>query len=207
MKKEDLLVLLDPGHGSNTAGKRSPDGLIQEWDYARKLVAAIQNRLTELGVKSKNIHPEDEEIGGQSHDLNIRTSRANTIYTSTKLKTIFISVHLNAKGMGNWENARGWSAYTSKGITRGDELANCLYRAADNILWNKGIKVRKDFSDGDPDYEADYYVLKHTIMPAVLTENCFMDNKEDCKWLNSVEGFLTLVDIHVEGILTYINSH
>ena len=34
-------------------------------------------------------------------------------------------------------------------------------------------KIRKDNSDGDPDKEYNFYILKHTQCPAVLTENFF----------------------------------
>ena len=35
--------------------------------------------------------------------------------------------------------------------------------------------MRKDTSDGDPDKEANFYVLVHTSMPAILSENFFYD--------------------------------
>jgi len=68
-------------------------------------------------------------------------------------------------------NASGWEIYTSKGNTKADKLATCIYNAAKNNL--KGKKLRTDFSDGDADKEADFYVLTHTKCPAVLTENFF----------------------------------
>ena len=39
--------------------------------------------------------------------------------------------------------------------------------------------IRTDTSDGDRDMESNFYVLKHTSCPAVLTENFFQDNKSD----------------------------
>ena len=35
MKTPTLLI--DNGHGKNTAGKRSPDGRLMEWEFARKV--------------------------------------------------------------------------------------------------------------------------------------------------------------------------
>ena len=70
---------------------------------------------------------------------------------------------------------------------------------------NWGQKIRKDSSDGDPDYESNFYVLKNTNMPAVLTENFFMDCKEECKWLMTEEAKDICAKIHVEGIKKYIN--
>jgi len=101
-------------------------------------------------------------------------------------------------------NATGWSAYTSVGVTAADKLAECLYDAAKKNL--KGKKLRTDFTDKDSDLESDFYVLKHTNCPAVLTENFFQDNKDDVKFLTSDEGFHAIVRLHVEGILKYIED-
>jgi len=68
-------------------------------------------------------------------------------------------------------NATGWSAYTSVGITSSDKLAECLYNAAKKNLSDK--KLRTDYSDKDSDIESNFYILKHTLCPAVLTENFF----------------------------------
>ena len=183
MNKRDLLVLLDCGHGSNTPGKRSPDSKLKEWAY---------------------IHPEPNELGTTSKDLSLRAARANTFCRDTTKKCILISIHVNAAGNGDWKNATGWSAYTTKGVTKSDTLAECLYDAAEEVLTPLNKKIRKDTTDGDRDYEENFYVLKHTLMPAVLTENFFMDNKEDCEWLLSPKGKLAIADIHVKGILKYV---
>ena len=57
-----------------------------------------------------------------------------------------------------------------------------------------------DLTDGDPDQEAAFYLLRHTSCPAVLTENLFMDNHADCDFLLSKEGQQSFVDLHVDGI-------
>lgn len=41
---------------------------------------------------------------------------------------ILISIHTNAAGRGDrWYDATGWCAYTTRGDTRADALATCLY--------------------------------------------------------------------------------
>ena len=47
---------------------------------------------------------------------------------------------------------------------------------------------------------------RHTSCPAVLTENLFMDNHEDCDFLLSPEGQQSLVDLHVDGIISHLDS-
>jgi N-acetylmuramoyl-L-alanine amidase len=115
-----------------------------------------------------------------------------------------ISVHSNAKGNGTaWENAKGWEAYTTRGKTKSDILADFLYKRADSNL--KGRKIREDWTDGDRDKEADFYMIKKSYCPAVLTENFFYDNKDDLEYLTSEEGVHGVVRLLVEGIIDFID--
>lgn len=61
-------------------------------------------------------------------------------------------------------------------------------------------------SDGDPDWEEGFYILRKTVCPAVLTENFFQDNKNDVEYLLSAEGRSAIVATHVNGIVNYINA-
>lgn len=66
-------------------------------------------------------------------------------------------------------NARGWSCYTTRGDTRADALATALYEAARVHL--PGIRLRTDFTDGDPDLGAEFYILRNTACAVVLSES------------------------------------
>jgi N-acetylmuramoyl-L-alanine amidase len=63
--------------------------------------------------------------------------------------------------------------------------------------------MRWDLTDGDKDKKANFYVLKHTNMPAILTENFFFffDNKLEGKLMMSEEGQDLLAQSHVNAIL------
>ena len=61
-------------------------------------------------------------------------------------------------------------------------------------------------TDADPDQEADFYLLRHTLAPAVLVENLFMDNPADCAFLLCPEGQQAIVNLHVDGIVRYLSA-
>ena len=69
-----------------------------------------------------------------------------------------------------------------------------------------GHKIWADFADGNPDFEAPFYLLKYTYAAAVLTENGFMDSEVSLSFLESEEGKKAIVALHVEGIVNYING-
>lgn len=192
-----MKILLDNGHGENTAGKRSPDGLLREYKYAREIAEAIERELRTKGYDAERIVPETIDIS-----LTERVRRVNDICDRLGASNvILISIHCNAARNGRWTSARGWSAYTSKGETKSDELATMLYiEAAHNFA---GQTLRKDFSDGDPDWEESFSILQKTKCPAVLTENFFMDNKQDVSYLLSLEGRTQIVKTHVDAIIKY----
>ena len=195
-----MKILLDNGHGIDTPGKRSPDGHFREYAYNRYLAFLIRERLLALDLDAQLVVPEREDIS-----LKERCRRVNAICRQLGSdQVILLSIHVNAAGNGqNWLDARGWSCFTTRGKTKADVLATCLYEAAKNHL--TGMKIRTDFSDGDPDIEKDFYIIRHTSCPAVLTENLFMDNREDVAFLESEEGARAIVNLHVDGILQYIS--
>ena len=200
---KNIHVILDNGHGEDTAGKRSPDGKLREYAWAREIVKKIKSELDNLGIANTVLVPETKDIS-----LSERVQRANKIHTEQHKKgkvVILLSIHCNAAGNGEWKNARGWSAWTSRGVTKSDDVAYCLYVAAHEILDPKGIKIREDMSDGDPDWESNFYIVYKSSMPSVLTENFFQDNKEDVKYLLSEEGKNDCVRIHVLGIQKYLD--
>ena len=204
-----FVVLLDNGHGSNTAGKRSPklsDGRqLLEYKWCRNTVAALARKLDKLGVEYKIVTPETTDIS-----LSTRVSRVNKYAAEAKKNgktAVFISVHVNALGMGDkWMNAQGWSTWTTKGVTKADPFAQCICDEAKPYLEARGLKMREDKSDGDSDYEANYYVLANTNCPATLSENFFMDNEKDCKFLLTPESNEICAEIHARGIVKYIKS-
>lgn len=211
-----MIILIDNGHGENTQfnGKFSPylsdvevgeefvtKNRFREWKYTRIIANLIVDVLISMGYDARLVVPEDKDVS-----LSERIRRVNTICNKEGAgNVLLISVHSNAKGDGSaWQDAKGWEAYTTRGETESDKLADFLYKKADVNI--KGRKIREDWSDGDRDKEADFYMIKKSYCPAVLTENFFYDNKDDLRYLTSDEGIHNVVRLHVEGIIDFIES-
>ena len=199
------IIILGTAHLKSTPGKRSPDGKFREYKYSREICLEIKSILESYGYKVF-IDIEDEDLKlTQSQELVKRCKIVNDLHKKYK-NCIYISIHVNAASNGVWSNATGWEIYTTKGTTEADKLATCIYEQASKNF-NKTQKLRSDFSDGDPDREAEFYVLKHTSCPAVLSENFFQDNKKDVEYLLSDLGRHQIVRLHIEGILKYIKDN
>jgi len=190
-----MIVLLDNGHGGlingiyQTPGKRSPiwnDGSqLFEGEFNRAIVNGIIEDLTRLRIPYVNIASEYRDV-----TLETRVNRANK-YGSQNC--FYLSVHSNAGG------GHGSEVYTSSGNTKSDKIATIFGEEFKREFPNR--RLRTDFSDGDLDKEKNFYVLKNTKMPAILTENFFMDNEEECKsLLMTREGRAKIIKYHVETI-------
>ena len=200
-KRSKYLWILDPGHGGmidgeyQTAGKRSPrfadNTVLYEGELNRALAARIDQSCKAAGIDSLILVPEDEDIS-----LKERVRRANELYKVDK-RAVYLSIHANAFG-DDWNKAHGWSCYTSKGETRSDEIATIFYRMMAAEFPER--RMRKDNTDGDPDKEADFYVLRKTHMPAILTENFFMTNGEEAAMLMREDIRDRIADAHMDAI-------
>lgn len=197
-------IILGTAHLKCTPGKCSPDKRLKEYAYSRKVCKSIKRALEEKGYTVFIDIESDDLKMTQSQELAYRCNLVNKLQKKYK-NCIYVSIHVNAAGAdGNWHSATGWEAYTSVGITSADRLATCLYNSAKINL--EGKKLRTDYSDKDPDKEANFYILKHTSCPAVLTENFFQDNKNDVDFLLSEEGFNKITQTHIDGIIDYIKD-
>jgi N-acetylmuramoyl-L-alanine amidase len=175
-----MKIILDPAHGIETPGKRSPDGRFREYKWSREMVSRICNELKENNIDCDLTVNDDFEPG-----LKERVRITNKLSSEVNDDAIFVSIHCNAAGDGTeWMNARGFSIWTSRGKTKADEYAEIIYNEFDKSF--PDIPIRSDFSDGDPDYESNFAVLMCRV-PAVLLEVLFQDNKKDVEILESEE--------------------
>ena len=193
-----IKVILDPAHAKLVKGKRSPDNRIEEWNWSREILGEIETRLDEIGIPHERTSYSSEDSGDEI-GLTTRCKRANAIAKSSEFPCIFVSMHINAAGNGEWKNARGWSVFVSpNSSSKSRMLADLMANSAKN----RSISVRQ------PDHVHSYWtanftVLTKTSMPAVLVENLFMDNKADVEILESKEGKERLRETIIEAICLY----
>ena len=169
------LVILDNGHGIDTPGKRSPiwsnNTQLFEWKFNRDIVDSIIGYLQVANISYVKLIEESQDIS-----LKERVDRINTIYKENKdkYKVYLISIHGNAAD--NAPTANGIEVFTSIGETKSDTIAEVFYSKLKNLGW----KMRPNRSNKGGK-EENFYILKNSHCPAVLTENGFYTNEEECK--------------------------
>ena len=168
-----MRVVIDPGH----AGRNIDPGAVnkttglQEADIALSVSRLVEKYLLAVGYEVKLTRTDFEQV--ETDDLSYWTTLANDWGAD-----IFISLHCNS---ATNQKAKGYEVWTSPGNTLGDKLATCVYgQIATEFPDRAG---RADYSDGDPDKEARFYVLSYTEAPACLVEMAFISNDEEAAFL------------------------
>ncbi len=176
-------VVLDPGHGVETPGKRSFDGSLLEhefnFDIAKRQKAVLERHGVEVVLTRLNEHdiPLAERVAIAKH------------YNAD----IFVSDHADAYG-STWNSANGYTVYTYTRIDAATtRLAQCVDSAMSEVgsIRNRGIK------------QADFYVLRNTPMPAILIEHGFYTNKVEGPKLKDTNVRQALAVAGAKGILQY----
>lgn len=194
-----MKILIDPGHGIDTPGKRSPDGLFREYLWNRQVADLILEGLLSAGIDAALLVTETNDVS-----LRNRVNRVNTICNRLGASNVLlVSIHANAAGNGSaWMNAKGWSCYTSPGQTESDKVAEFLYKAFEQEFAER--RIRTDYRDGDKDWEENFYILTKAACPAVLLENFFYDNRDECKWLLQEDTKKRVALATSNGIFNYL---
>ncbi len=198
--KQRYLWCLDNGHGKLQAGKRSPiweeeDSKMQffEYEFNRDIVERIIKVLDKKGVAYFDVVPDYKKVGSF---LEERVARVNK--EKSELPKLFVSVHSNAgpAPVGKWVSSsiKGVETWFAHNSTKGKKMAAIFQK---HILAKTGFKNRKLKSTKIK----NLYVLIKTVMPAILTENGFYNNKEEVKELMKDSVRQKVADAHIAAIM------
>jgi len=192
--------LLDPGHGGlidgvyQTAGKRSPvfsDGnVLYEGVFNRD----VAQRIIKL-CESHNIDAIDIVNTNNDKPLRSRVKEANKIHKVAR-NCIYISIHANAWGKGKeFTSPRGIGVYRYYKSKTGEKLADMLQKhlVEKTGFKDRGVKANETW--------ANFYVLRKTHMPAILSENGFMTNLSDATLLLTDDMRQKIAEAHFAMIL------
>lgn len=204
-----MKILLDVGHAKSTIGKWMIDPetgeIFYEYLSNRLIGKKVYDGLKERGIDVIYVVDPDLEY---DTPISERANIANKyVKKYGKDNCLYLSLHSNACGTGKeWNSARGWCIYTTKGETKSDKIATVFYQEAEKVFPQYGMTLRKDMSDGDPDYEANFTVIYKTICPAVLIEAFFFTNKIDQEFLKSEVGQQECANVCIRAIERIIKN-
>lgn len=163
-----MRIVIDAGHGYNTAGKRCPDGSMREWEFNSVVASYVADGLAEYdGVETKFTH---DPTGKTDVALSVRTKTANAWPAD-----ILVSIHANA-ATGTWGSANGIETFVySMSATQSVKLA----KAVQAQLITKTGRRDRGVKAGN------LHMVRESKAPAILVECGFMDNCEEAALLKT----------------------
>lgn len=206
------VVLVERGHAglrngvadpSATPGKESPyiaslGRRIQEEEFNQPVKDFLISELKRCNIHVVDITPTADDIS-----LSARVAKANKVYAEycakygkENVNAVFVSIHFNAyDGTFTGPNPSGFGVYVNTGdsVRNSGKLARYIIEELKNgtSQVNRGLK------------EAAFYVLRNTNMPAVLSENGFMDNPTEALLMVNKEFQKEVAIEHAKGICKY----
>ncbi len=224
---QDILVLIDPGHGGEDPGA------VGRKSYEKRIVLEISKKLKALIDKQPGMRAELTRTGDYYIPLRKRTRIARN-----KKADLFVSIH--ADGFKN-KKARGASVYalsqsgatseTAKwladkenasdlvgGVSLSDKedvVAEVLLDLQMTKVVNESIRFGREVLDelnkigrlhSRRVEQAGFAVLKSPDIPSILIETAYMTNPQDEKLLNNSKHQQKIARAIVSGIQRYFEN-
>ncbi|WP_339230458.1 N-acetylmuramoyl-L-alanine amidase [Oceanobacillus sp. FSL K6-2867] len=174
-----MKLYVDPGHGGSDTGARGNG--INEKDIVLDIALRIRNILL---ADYEDVEVQMSRTNDSSKSLEQRTNEANSWGAD-----YYLSIHCNASN----GSANGYEDYIHSSLS--DSSQTAAYRASlhteitkINSLTNRGKK------------KANFHVLRETSMPALLTENGFIDNTHDANLMKQSSWRENVALGHVNGL-------
>ncbi|MPQ25099.1 N-acetylmuramoyl-L-alanine amidase [Bacillus paralicheniformis] len=171
-------IMIDPGHGGHDSGAAA-NGLKE-----KDLVLTIAKKTKAILEKE--------------YDALVKLTRSTDVYIELADRSTmankwgadyFVSIHINAGGGTGFET---YSFHKLAGSSGTGQKQAAAHKAIFNRVKGKGVKDRGKKS-------ANFSVLRGTKMAAILTENLFIDNKNDAALLKQTSFIDLLARGHAEG--------
>jgi len=179
------IICLDPGHNKTgpDAGAQG-NGLFEQdltLDIARRLRPLLQFNGFQV-IMTRDGDFANGDNSSQNASLKTRCSIANVAKAD-----LFISIHINAGG------GTGSEVYALPGGKAEAVAGKVLKYLISACGWaNRGVKTNRNF-----------YVLAYTAMPAILSENGFIDNPNDAAKLKDPNFRQAIAVAHAQGICEF----
>ena len=186
-KKSDMQniynkrIILDAGHGGKDTGAIKGD--INEKDVTLQIVNSLRDELRARGFKNVYLTRDDDTY---------LTLAERVDFISSHYGEAFVSIHLNSSVK---PEVRGFEIhyYTDGGY----ELAQ--------VIHSELVSNLSDYDRGL--FKSKFYVINHTIAPAILIEVGFLSNEDERKELLTPERQNATVKAVADGLIRYFQEH
>ena len=189
---KDKIIVIDAGHGGNDAGAIGPTGVMEK-SVTLRVALELEKLLKEEGAVVIMTRTTDKAVspkGAKASDIEELQARCDV--ANREKASIFISIHADSFTNPAAKGTTGYY-YAKSDTDDGRRLADAIRRGLCEQIKtpSRGTKP------------CNFYVVRHTDMPATLLELAFISNPEEEKILDSEEGIKKAAQGILDGIEDY----
>ena len=182
---QNKVIVIDPGHGGSDTGAIGSNKT-QEKTITLAVAQRVQALLEKAGAEVLMTRLTDKDVFAPN-DSAVDELRARTLIANDNKADVFLSIHIDA--FSN-PTVGGTGTYYYPKSKYDVMLAQCIQN---NLVVAGGLQNRGR-------RPARFYVLKHTEMPAILTELAFISNPNEEKIINSPQFQQQMAQGIVQGL-------
>ena len=184
-------IVLDPGHGGSDSGAIGPSGVMEK-NVTLNIAMEIKNLLVKEGATVYMTRTKDTEVSPKrANATDIDELQARCDVANAEKADIFVSIHMDSFSNGQAVGTTGY--YYVQGSAKSKLLADNVRQGVVDQLHTQSRGTRT----------CNFYVVKHTDMPATLVEVAFISNKGEEKLINSKVGIARAAQGIADGIADY----
>lgn len=188
------VIAIDAGHGGNDTGAIGPTG-VTEKSITLRIANEVQRLLTAAGAQVYMTRTTDTEVSPKHESASdVEELQARCDVANDHKSDIFVCIHMDSFSSSAAKGTTGY--YYSRGSATSQRLADDI-RAG--VVASLGTESRGTKS-------CNFYVVKHTTMPATLVEVAFVSNPSEEQMLNSEEGVHKAAQGIVQGIRDFFGQ-
>ncbi len=185
------VIVIDPGHGGNDSGAIGPTGVMEK-TVTLRIGNEVARLLQNQGATVYMTRTTDTEVSPKGADASdIEELQARCDVANNHKADVFVSIHMDSFSDGAARGTTGY--YYSLGSKRSRDLAD---KIRSNVIDQLGTQSRGTQS-------CNFYVVKHTDMPATLVEVAFISNQTEEKLVDSEEGVKKAAQGIADGIADF----
>ncbi len=193
--EQNMIVCIDPGHGGPDPGALGR-GCVREADVVLDISLHLGRYLKQAGIDVIFTRTTDVDLAPGNDDKEELQARCDV--ANNARADLFVSVHADAFTQSS---VRGTRCYHYPTSVKGQAAARAI---ADSI--RPMAQVAGASQNMATISSANYYVLKNTVMPAVLVETGFVTNETDLALLCE-PGYRDKMGLAIAlGIIDYFRS-
>lgn len=184
-------ITIDAGHGGSDSGAIGPTGVMEK-SVTLRVAQELKRLLVAEGATVYMTRDTDTEVSPKGEDASdIEELQARCDIPNQNGSDIFVSIHMDSFTNGAAKGTTGY--YYSLGSKRSRDLAD---KIRSGVIDQLGTQSRGTQS-------SNFYVVKHTDMPATLVELAFISNPSEERLMNSEAGIKKAAQGIADGIADF----